>query len=235
VKVAVISDIHGFSIALDRVLADIETEEGIERRIAAGDLCESGPDPRGVLERLEIAGVDCLQGNTDRDLADESRSSKSARFTLDAIGTAGIEFLAALPFEIRVTPPQGLSPEDDLLVFHANPFDQDVALRPDASDQEIGSILGDTQAAVLAFGHIHIAYMRWIGMQLLVDVSAVGNPKDGDLRCRWGLFSWEETQRCWNAELRYVDYPLEETIAQIKASNVPNPKKLIDKLQRASY
>lgn len=235
VKVAVISDIHGFSIALDRVLADIHMEEGIERIIVAGDLCESGPDPRGVLARLDDVGAESLQGNTDRDLANDSRSSKLARFTIDEIGVAGVQFLAGLPFDIRLTPPQGISPSDDLLVFHANPFDQDLALQPEANDQQIASIVGDTEAAVLAFGHVHIAYMRWIGTRLLVDVSAVGNPKDGDLRCKWGLFTWNAMQRSWHAELRFVEYPLEETITQIMDSGVPNPKKMIDKLQRASY
>jgi len=234
-KIAVISDIHGFSLALDRVLADIEAEPGIDQIVVAGDLCEGGPDPRGVLDRLTNLGAEIVQGNTDRDLANGSRTSKSATYTTDRIGPDGISYLASLPFDRRITPPDGSSPDDDLLVVHANPFDLDRHIPPDASDHELQELVGDTRAAVIAFGHIHIAYTRqWRNCQL-VDVSAVGNPKDGDLRSKWGLFTWDLAANRWTCELRYVDYPLAETIEQIRVSGMPNPDKVIEALERASY
>ena len=234
-KIAVISDIHGFSIALDRVLADIGAEPGVDQIVVAGDLCEGGPDPRGVLDRLMNLGAEVVQGNTDRDLANGSRTSKGATYTTDQIGPDGISFLGSLPFDRRITPPDGTSPDDDLLVVHANPFDLDRHIPPDAGDHELQELIGDTRAAVIAFGHIHIAYTRqWRNCQL-VDVSAVGNPKDGDLRSRWGLFTWDLAANRWTCELRYVDYPLAETIEQIRASGMPNPDKVIEALERASY
>ncbi|MGC4192529.1 MAG: metallophosphoesterase family protein [Thermomicrobiales bacterium] len=233
-KVAVISDIHGYSIALDRVLADIDAT-GVDRIVAAGDLCEGGPDPAGVLARLGERGIEAVQGNTDRDLAADARSSKSARWISDQLGAGGLETLARLPFDVRITPPDGTSPADDLLVVHANPVDQDRALNPAASKREVETILGDAQAAVIAFGHIHIAYIREVKGITLVDVSAVGNPKDGKLASRWGLFTWDEPERRWLAELRVVDYPLAETEAQVRASGMPNPDKVLAKLTRASY
>ena len=69
----------------------------------------------------------------------------------------------------------------------------------------------------------------------LVDVSAVGNPKDGELSCRWGLLSWNETMRSWSAEVRRLPYPLAETEKQALASGMPNPDKMIAKLTKASY
>jgi hypothetical protein len=69
----------------------------------------------------------------------------------------------------------------------------------------------------------------------LVDVSAVGNPKDGDLRSKWGVLQWDEAAMRWSAELRYVDYALDETEAQIRASGLPNPEGAIRKLRKASY
>ncbi|MGN6032485.1 MAG: metallophosphoesterase family protein [Thermomicrobiales bacterium] len=233
-KVAVISDIHGFSLALDRVLADIDAT-GVDRIIAAGDLCEGGPDPAGVLQRLSEAGIDAVQGNTDRDLAAEARSSRPAKWVSSQLGPEGLAELAGLPFEIRITPPGGSSPGDDLLVVHANPADQDRALDPSASVREVADILGDVQVSVIAFGHIHISYIREVNGITLVDVSAVGNPKDGRLISRWGLLTWDEEEHRWLAELRYVDYPLAETEQQVLESGMPNPDKVLAKLTRASY
>jgi predicted phosphodiesterase len=234
-KIAVISDVHGFSLALTAVLADIANEPGIDRVIAAGDFCEAGPDPRGAIAIVRANAIESVRGNTDRDLVNGSRTTAQAKWARDQIGQEGVEFLAALPFEIRVSPPGGKPWVDDLLVVHANPFDEDRHVPPDASDRELGELIETTQAAVIAFGHLHIAYRReWHGIQLL-DVSSVGNPKDGDLRSKWGLCTWDAATRHWSTELRYVQYPLEATLAQMRASGMPNWEKAAAKLQRASY
>lgn len=234
-KIAVMSDIHGFSIALARVLESIDSEPGIDRIIAAGDLCEGGPDPSGVIGILQDREIELIQGNTDRDLGHSARSSVTARWTSEQIGTEGLALLSRLPFDIRVTPPGGISPGDDLLVVHANPHDQDQHLNPGFSDRELRDIIGETEAAVIAFGHIHIAYIRMLDGTTLIDVSAVGNPKDEDLRSKWGLITWDLPSLTWSAELRYVDYPIEETLLQIETSGMPNPPKVIRKLLDASY
>lgn len=234
-KVAVLSDIHGFSIAFDRVLADIAKEPDLDRIVIAGDLCEGGPDPKGVLERLATLDAVVLQGNTDRDIAEGYRESDGARFTANEIGEDGLRYLRNLRFSERIRPPGGASPDDDLLVVHANPLDQDRHVPPDATPRELHELLGDTRAAVIAFGHLHIAYVRRLPEMTLIDVSAVGNPKDGDLRSKWGLLHWDEMAKRWSAALRYVDPALEETEAQIRASGLPNPETVIRKLRKASY
>jgi predicted phosphodiesterase len=234
-KIAVLSDIHGFSIALDRVLADIASVPGIGQIVIAGDLCEGGPDPAGVLRRIVELDAVVLQGNTDRDIANLDRTSDAARFTIDRIGDDGLKYLRNLRFSYRISPPRSNDPAQDLLVVHANPFDQDRHIPPDAGEHELRELIGDTQAAVIAFGHLHIAYVRDIGSTTLLDVSAVGNPKDGDLRSKWGLVAWSEADASWSTTLRYVDYPLAETEAQIRDSGMPNPEKQIAKLRKASY
>lgn len=235
VKIAIMSDIHGFSLALDRVLSDIHTCSGITRVIAAGDHCETGPDPVGVLERLERNRVELLQGNTDRDLAAGTRDAQSASWSANQLGDSRLSLLGQLPFDIRITPPDSSPYEHDLLVVHANPIDMDQHLAPDLPEPELENLVGTARADVIAFGHLHIAYVRQIGGLTLMDVSAVGNPKDGDLRSKWGLASWSEDDRRWRVELQYADYPLDETIEQIRTSGSPNQDKMIRKLMRASY
>ncbi len=235
-NVAVISDIHGFSLALDRVLEDIANQPDIDRMVIAGDLCEGGPDPKGVLDRIHrIDNAIVLQGNTDRDLASWSRDSKTAKWACDQLGEEGLAYLRDLPFSERISAPGSTSEDDDLLVVHANPTDQDRHIRPDAGSHELRELLGETRAAVIAFGHLHIAYIRELEKLTLIDVSAVGNPKDEDLRSKWGLIRWLPEERHWDVQLQYVDYPLAETEAQIRDSGMPNPDKVITKLRKASY
>jgi putative phosphoesterase len=234
-KIAILSDIHGYSLAFDRVLDAIADEPGIDGIVIAGDLCEGGPDPRGVLERIWQMDAVVLQGNTDRDIGHLDRSSAAANFIVDQIGLDGLSYLRDLRFSWRATPPGARKMQDDLLVVHANSFDQDRHIPPDAGSHELHELIGDTRAAVIAFGHLHIAYIRPLDHLTLMDVSAVGNPKDGDLRSKWGVAEWSAETGTWAVELRYVDYPLEETERQIRDSGMPNPKKVIEKLRKASY
>ena len=240
-RVVVMSDIHGFNLALETVIADLDAETGrepVSAVIVAGDLCEGGPGPAETLALLHARGYTLLRGNTDQGLVEQSLTSSSdasAHFALDQIGPDGVKMLAALPFDHRITPPGGSSPDDDLLVVHANPHNVEDKLLPDASDRALREVIGETRAAVIAFGHHHVCYTRRLDDYLLVDVSAVGNPKDGDLRCKYGLLTWDEQTKRWDAEIRRLDYPIEATTAQIRASDLPDPDATLRKLLRASY
>ena len=237
-RIAVMSDIHGFSIALETVLADIDATGPYDEIVVAGDLCAVGPDPAGVLATLRPREFTVLVGNTDADVVETARTGErigELRYVQERIGPEGIDYLATLPFARRITPPGGSSPDDDLLVVHANPHNLLDKLDPNASDRALREVIGDARFRALAFGHIHICYTRELDGRLLVDVSAVGNPKDGDLRCKYGVLAWDESARRWSAEIRKLDYPLAETEAQILASDLPNPEKVFKKLLKASY
>lgn len=231
-RIAVLSDIHGYSLALTRVLDKI-AQHRVDHLLVAGDLCEGGPDPAGVIAALSEADAECVYGNTDRDIIENGRGSSTA-WARAQIGESGLEFLRSLPFSIRVPHPRHEGQrEADLLVVHANPTDVDRHLSPNASDREIREIVGDEVARTIAFGHLHVAYTRVVDDTTLVDVSAVGNPRDGDLRPRYAIF--EDTGDGWTFEMHYVDYPLEETREQMERSGMPNWQKAYDRLVSARY
>ena len=237
-RVAIISDIHGFDLALETVLADIDRRGPFDEVVVAGDLCEIGPRPDRVLELLRERRYTLLIGKTDRDIVYGSRlesPTEEVAYAARLIGPAGIELLAKLPFSRRITPPGGASPEHDLLVFHANPWNLYDRLDPAWPDDELLRLIGLARAALLAFGHIHICYERQVGPFMLFDVSAVGNPKDGDLRCKYGIATWDAASATWSTELVRLDYPLGETEVQLLESDVPDKERVLKKLQRASY
>lgn len=237
-RVAVMSDIHGYSLALEAVLADLADLGPFDEVVVAGDLCEVGPDPAGVIRRLQGLPFTVLQGNTDLDIAlaaDGLHRSDELDFVLDEIGQDGAEWLRRLPRTCRLTPPGEETPDSDLLVCHANPHDLSQRMEPDMSDRELREVIAGARAAAIAFGHHHVAFTRELDGMLLVDVSAVGNPKDGDLRCKYGIIEWAAGQHGWTAEIRRIPYPLDETRDQILSSRLPNPDRTLSRLERASY
>lgn len=237
-RIAVLSDIHGFNLALQTVLADLDEQGPFDEVIVAGDLCEVGPAPREVLALLRETRFIVLTGNTDADIVEAARSGAargSVRYAIDQVGEDGVAYLAGLPFSHRVEPPGRSSRASDLLVVHANPRNLVDRITPDASERELTEVLGAAEFGALAFGHYHVCFTRTFRSRLLVDVSAVGNPKDGDLRCKYGVLTWSPEDESWTAELRKLTYPIEATERQILASGLPNPKKVLSKLLAASY
>ncbi|CAN5689503.1 hypothetical protein BH23CHL5_BH23CHL5_21080 [soil metagenome] len=237
-RIAVFSDVHGFNLALERVIAGIEAQGPFDEIIAAGDHCELGPGPAESLDLLIACGYTLLIGNTDQAIVDAAwlgTGDNELRFSIEQLGVDRIKTLAKLPFSRRITPPGGKGPDDDLLVVHATPHSLVDRFDPDATDEELRAVIGPTQAAAIAFGHVHICYTRQVDRTLLVDVSAVGNSKNGDLSSKYGILNWDAAERSWHAEIRTVDYPLAETEAQIRQNGVPNAEKVVKRLRRATY
>lgn len=144
-RVAVFSDVHGNLPALEATLAEIERRGPWYRVIAAGDHCLSGPDPLATLERVLERATDVLQGNTDRDIVDSGASDPelgdkkraAIAWTRGQLGAQGTATLDTLPFEARVTAPDGSS----LLVVHANPRDLDQHIFPDMPAAQLRALL----------------------------------------------------------------------------------------------
>ena len=128
-RVALFSDVHGNSIALDAVLSDIAASGGVDEYWALGDLVALGPDPVGVVERLvALPSLSVLRGNTDRyvvtgerpppSLAEAAADPELVRVIMEVAGsfawTAGYmaaagltDWLDALPARFTRTLPDG--------------------------------------------------------------------------------------------------------------------------------
>ncbi|HEV2659453.1 MAG TPA: metallophosphoesterase, partial [Ktedonobacteraceae bacterium] len=66
-RIALLSDIHGNTLALDAVLADIAEQGEVDRYWILGDFSSLGYDPVGVLERItKLPNVSFVRGNHDR-------------------------------------------------------------------------------------------------------------------------------------------------------------------------
>lgn len=229
------SDIHGFAPALEAVIADLEAVH-VDMVAAAGDLFKGGPAPGRVLELLQLHEIRCVYGNTDRDLlASQGSIGSLAAWTRERIGPEGIAFLRELPFSLRIEHPErAADPAACVLIVHANPVDVDRHLSPNASEREIKEILGVEVAQTILFGHLHVAYVRQIGDRTLIDVSAVGNPRDRDLRPRFVVLESAPEGR-WSHEYHYLDYPLSETRRQMELSGMPDWKTAYERLESATY
>jgi predicted phosphodiesterase len=231
VRVAVVSDIHGNVRGLDACLTDLEAQGGADRIVGAGDLCAQGPWPREVLERLEDVGAECLLGNTDRyivsDEADEG-DAESLHWLRERLGAEWLAWLAALPFSVAVGDGPG-----GLLIVHASPRSDDEHLWPDAADALLERALAGVEQRTVAFGHLHLPYVRLWRDRMLVNVASAGLPKDGDPRASYAIFT--QRQGGWEVKHRRVAFDVDEVASAMRSSGMPHAEAFVDVLLRHRY
>jgi predicted phosphodiesterase len=231
-RVAVFSDVHGNLTALEAVLADIE-QQAVDAVVFAGDLCVAGPRPAACLERVRQMNIPSVYGNTDHWLLGITEPPDQVKSICDwALAQLNDEqraWLGSLPLTHRISP-TGMK-SDDLLIAHANPKDAYGLIFPDEEEQmarygrirqpdsDLDEWLEDTEAAVLAYGHLHIPNIRQWGNLILANISSVNLPGDDDPRAKYGLLTWENGR--WHIEQRRVEFDINQEIAAIEQAKPP--------------
>ncbi|MGR4065857.1 MAG: metallophosphoesterase family protein [Vulcanimicrobiaceae bacterium] len=232
-RIAILSDIHGNLTGLDACLADLAVQGGADLIVAAGDLCLDGPKPKKVLQRLEEVKAQCVRGNTDRYLCqtgDEVAGEDQAQldWTRRDLGEKYLDWLRALPFSMRIG-----EPENELLVVHANPTNDEDHLWPDAADADLERLIGEETAVAIAFGHLHVPYVRMWRGKMLVNVSSAGLPKDGDARAGYAILT--ERSSGWQVKHRRIPFDVKKVATQLADCGIPGSADLIATLRRHRY
>jgi putative phosphoesterase len=212
-KVAIFSDIHGNAVALEAVLRDIEAQQP-DRIVCGGDLAFGGPQPQEAVDRARGLGIPCVRGNTDEWFVDDGHAAADpiSEWTRARLNAASRQWLAGLPFDHRI---------DDLLIVHATPWSISELVPKDADQSLLQRVLGEARAAVVVYGHIHIAWIGHVpGTGIVVNTGSVGVPFDGDPRGAYAVL--EQAASGWTAELRRVSYDVERTVSMFPADH-PDP------------
>lgn len=187
-KIALLADIHGNTVALDAVLADITKQGGVDAYWLLGDLVALGPDPIGVLRRLTtLPGLKMVRGNTDRYTTSADRPGpalEAARedanllpslvevantfaWTQGMITAEGwFRWVKGLPLEFTTTLPDGTR----FLGVHASPgTDDGSGIQSEMADEQIASLFGSrNDFDLVVMGHTHLPLdKKWNGIHLV--------------------------------------------------------------------
>ncbi len=170
-RIAVISDIHGNCIALDRALEDLKRQPA-DQIVCLGDAIQGGPQPAEVVSRLREIGCPVVMGNADAWLltgieTDQEPISAERRRTLDAVRDWSLSKLSAEDRDFirgfQPTVEVKLEAGHRLLCFHGSPASFDDIMLPDTPHDQLFKLLGEYPADALAGGHTHVQYLRRIG------------------------------------------------------------------------
>jgi predicted phosphodiesterase len=177
VPLALVSDIHGSDDALAAVVAAL-AELGIDRAVCLGDAVQGGDQPREVLDRLAELGWPVVLGNADAFLLEVPVDSPEPltqghldkrEWTLAQLEPNNLEQIRSFVPTLDVELEDGLM----LRAFHGSPHSYDDVLLPDTPDAQVEHLLGGSGVDVLAGGHTHLQWTRYVDGALFVNPGSV--------------------------------------------------------------
>ena len=173
-RLAIIADIHGNSLALEAVLADID-RRGLREIVNLGDVASGPLWPRETVESIQARHIPTVRGNHDRWVA-EGVTGGSDRYARERLDDAQRAWLGALPAR--------LEPAAGVLAFHARPDDDNSYLLEEVADGRLVPAAAATVAARLGGGDAQLilcAHSHLPGLLRLEDGRVVLNP--GSVGC----------------------------------------------------
>jgi diadenosine tetraphosphatase ApaH/serine/threonine PP2A family protein phosphatase len=229
VRAAVLSDIHGNLVALEAVLSAAGPVDAVWH---LGDVVGYGPDPDGVVGRLEAIGAVGVSGNHDlaavggREIDLFNPEAKAAmEWTRTRIGPPTRAWLTALPRTHR---------EGGMTLVHGSP--RDPVWEYITSTPVARANLAVLETPIGLHGHTHVP-MAWAdrdgrveaitpgpgsvfrldGRPALLNPGSVGQPRDGDPRASWLEIDTEERVATW----RRVAYDIEAVRTAMLDAGLP--------------
>jgi predicted phosphodiesterase len=235
--VAVLSDVHGNSPALEAVLQDID-RAGCARVYVLGDVI-NGMDPGGCLDLLRARDdAVCLRGNAEHYLLTPDLEHFPQReeplyraviallawweARLSAADLAWLEGLPDLLFWdgaclVHDSPVDRLHPEGwhvpgvedqyQELCYHAPGIRKEM---PDDEMETLLRLMAQRALSGVFCGHTHQAFSLRVGSRLVCNVGSAGMPLDGDPRPSWALV--RETAEGQQVSMRRVAYDVERIL-----------------------
>lgn len=176
-----ISDIHGHVAALDAVLAEAK-HWGYDQLIVCGDLCFPGPRPLDVWKRLVEHNALCVQGLTDRALAeldpeDLHPTSEVEKERLERLISMHRELGDLILARLRRLPRIARLPLEsghEMVVVHGSPADPTIALTHDLTDDEMLALIGTDPCDLVICGGDHVPFQHQVEDVRIVGVGSVG-------------------------------------------------------------
>jgi putative phosphoesterase len=230
-RIAVLSDIHGNSIALAAVLKELKREKP-DFVLVAGDLVLNGPDPNGAIDALRALEGDggfIVSGNTDIAVADfdygaafpqyqdgvPEAVTAAAEWAHDELGDDQLAWLRRLPAERRIR-----AGDDQLvLVVHASPGSQTRGFDQALDTNVIFERAAATDARVVCVGHTHMPEVRDLGWKVIVNSGSAGYVFDGDPTASWAMVTVDGTEV--SAQIRRTEFDNLSVANAISARGLP--------------
>lgn len=232
-QIAVFSDVHGNLPALEVVLNDIQ-QRGIDQKFCLGDLVDFAPWGNEVIERIKSLHIPCLMGNHDERIAFDlpvvalskhSEEETNARFiaidhSKKYITEKNKKYLSELPFHLKLNY-KIRKKHWNIQLVHSSLKSNDTYLYESEDDQVFTNLLHDSQADVVVMGHTHLSFKKHFESKgWAINSGSIGRSKEENRLASYVILTLDEEKI--TPEIIQLEYPMNEVLQKIKASEIPN-------------
>ena len=232
-RIAVIADVHGNSLALEAVLADISAAAP-DLIVNLGDLVSGPFDPAAAADIQMALGCSSLKGNHDRWVVGDPTGRTDA-LTRTLLTSAHLAWLDGLPAELTLA-------DGAVFACHGSPAGGDTeylledvsAGRPMLAAEAVIAprLAGIGGAGLVLCAHTHVARVVALGNLLMVNPGSVGWPayadndpsphvvEAGSPHARYALVS--RLAEGWAVDLRAITYDWEAAARQAERHGRPD-------------
>lgn len=221
-KVAVISDIHGNSYALEQVLKKVG-EQGVEKLLVLGDIVGYYYHPDLVLDMLSKWDFEIIKGNHEVILEDlilnkisedivAQKYGSGHREALKKLSEESIQWLLSLPHQKSIS--------IDNVTFqmnHGSPRKIDQYIYPDTEKQVLENCDSINDDFVL-IGHSHYSFCYRCKNSVLINCGSVGQSRQNGGLAYWAVINTANK----SFEIKATPYDTKELIQEVKQFDPAN-------------
>lgn len=234
-KIAVLSDIHGNTTALEAVLADAQKSE-VDEYWLLGDILMPGTGRKNILQILDTLPITLrVLGNWEESLwrachrqLDESRPShryllRQCQYIMEELSSEEIEALQDYPLQVH-------RQFGDLklgISHHLPDKNWGRELIHLGKQEDFDRLVTNPDCDIAIYGHIHQQFLRYgSGGQLILNPGSIGQPfflsehLRKDLRAQYMILEFDE-KGLKDVDFCRVDYDIEAELQLAKELQLP--------------
>ncbi|MBZ2154905.1 metallophosphoesterase family protein [Streptococcus australis] len=234
-KIALLSDIHGNTTALEAVLEDAK-RAGVEEYWLLGDILMPGTGRRHLLELLEDLPITVqILGNWEdslwramKGMLDPSRVShrylmRHCQYILEEIRPEEIEAMQSLPMQVH----REVSGLIVGITHHLPDKNWGRELIHIGDQKDFDRLVTNPPFDIAVYGHIHQQFFRYgSGGELILNPGSIGQPfflqanLRKDLRAMYAILEFDESG-LKDVDFRRVSYDIEKELQLAKDLKLP--------------
>lgn len=235
IKIALLSDIHGNTTALEAVLEDAK-RAGVEEYWLLGDILMPGTGRRHLLNLLEELPITVqILGNWEdslwramKGLLDPSRAShrylmRHCQYILEEIRPEEIESMQSLPMQVH----REVSALRVGITHHLPDKNWGRELIHIGDQKEFDRLVTNPPCDIAVYGHIHQQFFRYgSGGELILNPGSIGQPfflqanLRKDLRAMYAILEFDD-RGLKDVDFRRVTYDIERELQLAKDLKLP--------------
>jgi predicted phosphodiesterase len=212
-RVAILSDLHGNTFALEAILEDI-AQQGVDQIVVAGDSVNGHPNSKQCWDKVMKLGCPVLQGNHEQYMYRLNTPTakpewseehfQTIRYFHSQFSSTDLEKMRLLPFTHSLP---------DLLICHATPGNAFQSLFSHSSELELETAFAGTSETCIVRGHNHNWFTKQWNGRTMYSIDSAGLPLGGHINAPYAILSLQKT---WSLEQRLVTY---DHLAAVNAMN----------------